>query len=123
MQGEMVPKHELFKNIPLHVQKVNYEEDIYELKDHVGEEALSLNLLPKLGLAKRTFLASFPNCLLESALVESTFPYALLPHHKGAKVRHIVVTRGTKAKLSHHKNHMLIYPMENEMPLVHHIIK
>jgi len=83
--GEMVPKHKLFENIPLHVQKLNCKECIYELKDHVGEEALSLNLLLKLRLAKRTFLASFPSRLLENVLVESTFPYALLPHHKGTK--------------------------------------
>jgi hypothetical protein len=80
----MVPKHELFESIPLHVQKLNCE-DVYELKDHVGEEELSLNLLPKLGLTKIIFLISFPSRLLENALVESTFPYALLPHHKGAK--------------------------------------
>ncbi len=38
-------------------------------------------------------------------------------------MRHIVVTRGTNAKLSYHKNRVLTYPMENEMPLVHHIVK
>jgi hypothetical protein len=63
----MVPKHKLFKNIPLHVQKLNCEEDVYELKDHVGEKALNLNLLPELRLVKRTFLASFPSRLFESA--------------------------------------------------------
>jgi len=47
------------KNIPLHIQKLNYEKSVYELEDHVGEMALSLNLLLKLGPAKRTILASF----------------------------------------------------------------
>jgi hypothetical protein len=64
---KMVPKHKLFINIPLHIQKLNYEKNIYELEKHVGEEALSLNLSPKLGPAKRTPLASFFNRLLRSA--------------------------------------------------------
>ncbi len=79
----MVPKHELFESIPLHVQKLNCEKCTYELKDHVGEEALSSNLPPKLGFAKITFLASFFSRLLENVSIESIIPYALLPHHKG----------------------------------------
>ncbi len=59
VQRKMVPKHELLENIPLHIQKLNYEKSVYELEDHVGEMALSLNLLLKLGPAKRTILASF----------------------------------------------------------------
>jgi hypothetical protein len=62
----MVPKHELFKNIPLHIQKLNYGKNIYELKEHVKEEALSLNFLPKFGPAKRTPIVSFLNRLLEN---------------------------------------------------------
>jgi hypothetical protein len=50
--GKMVPKCELFENIPLHFQKLNYKKDIYELNDHVGEKALSLNLLLKFSLEK-----------------------------------------------------------------------
>ncbi len=65
MQGKMVPKCELFKNTPLHIQKLNYKESIYELDDHVREETLSSNLLLKLGLAKKT-PTSFFNCLLKS---------------------------------------------------------
>jgi hypothetical protein len=38
-------KCKLFESIPLHAPKLNCGKDIYELKDHVGEEALSLNLL------------------------------------------------------------------------------
>ncbi len=60
-----MPKCELFKSIVLHVQELNYGEGICELVDHVGEKALNSNLLPKLGLAKRT-LASFPNHLLKN---------------------------------------------------------
>jgi hypothetical protein len=41
-------------------------ENVYELKDHVGEKALSLNLPLKLGLLRRIPLANFPNRLLES---------------------------------------------------------
>jgi len=29
-----MPKHELFKSIPLHAQKLNYEANILELEDH-----------------------------------------------------------------------------------------
>ncbi len=50
----MVPKHELLKSIPLHVQKLNYREGVYELEDHVGEETLSLDLLIKLEPTKNT---------------------------------------------------------------------
>jgi hypothetical protein len=62
----MVPKHESFENIPLHVQELNYEKGVYELEDHVGEKALGSNLLPKLGFAKRYFLTSFFNHMLKN---------------------------------------------------------
>jgi hypothetical protein len=63
----MVLKCELFKIIPLHIQELNYGNlGICELKDHVGEVALNLNLPLKLGPAKKTPLTSFPSCLLES---------------------------------------------------------
>ncbi len=45
MQRKMVPKCELFENIPLHVQELKCEKGIYELEDYVEEEALSLDLL------------------------------------------------------------------------------
>ncbi len=48
----MVPGHKLFKYIPLHFQELNYKKGIYELEDHIGEEALNLNLPPKLELVK-----------------------------------------------------------------------
>jgi hypothetical protein len=51
------------------------------------------------------------------------FPYAMLPHHEGAKQDTIGVTRRTNVKLSHHRGLMLNYPMENEMSLTHHAIK
>jgi hypothetical protein len=60
-----MPKHKLLESIPLHVQKLNYKEGIFKLEDCVGEKTLNLDLLPKLGLAKRTF-TSFFNCQLES---------------------------------------------------------
>ncbi len=88
MHEKMVPKHELHKNIPLHVQKLNYAKGVYELKDHVSKEAMNLNLLAKLGHVKIIFLVSFLNCLLENALIGFTFPYALMLNHKGAKQKH-----------------------------------
>jgi len=71
------------------------------LEDHVGEKTLSLNLLLKLGFTKKTFLVSFPSRLLKSAWIESTFPYALLPHHKKAKENTIKITRRISVKLPH----------------------
>ncbi len=53
---KMVPKCELHDNILVHVQKLNYEKDVYELKDHVGKEVMNLNLLPKLGHVKKFLL-------------------------------------------------------------------
>jgi hypothetical protein len=32
----MLLKHMLFKNILLHLQGLNYGENVYELEDHVG---------------------------------------------------------------------------------------
>jgi hypothetical protein len=62
----MVPKHKLLENIPLHDQGLNCGTGICELEDHVGEKGLNSNWPTKLGLAKKTFPTSFPNCLLEN---------------------------------------------------------
>jgi hypothetical protein len=51
------------------------------------------------------------------------FPYALSPHHKGAKQNTIGVARRTNAKLPHCMGLVLIYPMEDNMPFVHHVIE
>ncbi len=51
------------------------------------------------------------------------FPYALSPSHEGANQNTIVVVGGVNAKLPHCMGHALAYPMENEMPLLHHIVK
>jgi hypothetical protein len=61
VQEKMVLKRELLKSIPLHIQEQNFGEDIYELEDHVWEEVLSSNLLPKLGLVRKILFTSFPN--------------------------------------------------------------
>jgi hypothetical protein len=84
----MVPKCELHDNILLHVQKLNYVEGVYEMKDHVGKEAMNLNLLPKLGHVKIIPLVGFLNCLLENASIGFVFPYASMLNHKGAKQKH-----------------------------------
>jgi hypothetical protein len=55
----MVPKHKVFKNIPLHVQGLNYGEGVYELEDCVGEKALSSNLPLKLHPLKKFLLEIF----------------------------------------------------------------
>ncbi len=45
MQRKMVPKCELLKSIPLHIQELKCEKGVCELEDYVGEEASSLDLL------------------------------------------------------------------------------
>jgi hypothetical protein len=62
-----MPKCKLFKNIPLHVQELNYERSIYELEDHVGENALSSDWPPKHGPTTKKIPTSFYSCLLKSA--------------------------------------------------------
>jgi hypothetical protein len=52
----MVPNCKLLENIPLHVQKLNYKKDIYELKCHVREKALHSSLPSKLGPIKKILL-------------------------------------------------------------------
>ncbi len=120
VQEIMVLKYELFKSILIHVQGLNYGESIYELEDHVGEETLNSNLPFKLGPINWIILIGFPNHLLENDWVIFTFPYALSPFHEGVKQDTIGVTRGVNEKQPHHKNLMLVYQMENKMPLVHH---
>jgi hypothetical protein len=44
----MVPWQKLFKSISLHIQKSNCEKCVYELKDHIGEKSLNLDLLQKI---------------------------------------------------------------------------
>jgi hypothetical protein len=61
----MVLNHELFKNIPLHIQGLICEKKVFKMEDHFGEEALNLNLAPKFGLVERITFASFLNHLLE----------------------------------------------------------
>jgi hypothetical protein len=56
VQGKMLPKCKLFKSIPFHVQELKCRKGIYDLKDHVGEEAFNSNLPPKLGHVKKLFL-------------------------------------------------------------------
>jgi hypothetical protein len=72
---------------------------------------------------KKTHLASFPIGLLESAWVESAFPYALSLGHEGAKWNTIGVVGGANAKLAHYTDIALAYLMENKMWLVHHTIE
>ncbi len=43
MREKMVPKRELPKNIPLHNQGLNYEINVCELEDHIGEKGWNLN--------------------------------------------------------------------------------
>jgi hypothetical protein len=56
----MVLKLEMHENNPLHIQKLNCGKNVYELEDLVGEELLSLNLSPKLGIIGKILLQGFP---------------------------------------------------------------
>jgi hypothetical protein len=51
------------------------------------------------------------------------FSFALLPCYKGAKQNTIRVIRGASVRLPHYMGHALVYPMENEKPLVHHTVE
>jgi hypothetical protein len=51
------------------------------------------------------------------------FYYGLSPRHEKAKQDTIRVIRGASAKLLHYSSPLLVYPMENKMSLVHHIVK
>jgi hypothetical protein len=93
------------------------------LEDHVGEKGWSLNWPTKLRPAKKTPSTSFPNCLVKNAWIKSPFPYGLSPHHEEAKQNAIGVVRGTSAKLPHYMGPTLVYLIENEMPLVHHVVE
>jgi hypothetical protein len=66
VREKMVPQRELLKSIPMYNQGLNYGASVCELEDHVGEKGLRSNWPTKLGLTKKTLLASFPNCLLEN---------------------------------------------------------
>ncbi len=107
----------------MHVQELNYEKNVYELKDHVGEKALNLNLLPKLVFTKKTPCASFPNYLLKNVWIKSVFPYAPFPHHKGAKRDFIRVIKRVNTTPPHHRGLTLAYLMENKTPLIYHVIE
>jgi hypothetical protein len=72
---------------------------------------------------KKTPHASFPSYLLKNVWVESTFPYGLSPRHEKAKRNTIRVVGGTNAKLPHCIGFALVYPMENKIPFVHHVVE
>jgi len=111
---KMVLECKFLKSIPLHIQELNYREGVYEL------EALSSNLLLKLGPIGRILLIGFPKHMIENIRIRFVFSYAHLPCFEKAKQDTIGVIRGTNAKLPHHRGLMLIYPVENEMPFLHH---
>jgi hypothetical protein len=79
-------------------------------------KGIKLELVDKAWAHKKNSCSKFSHHLLKSAWVKSTFPYALSPHHEGAKRDTIEVVRGTTTKQSHCMGHVLTYPMENEMP-------
>ncbi len=61
--------------------------------------------------------------MLKSAWVKSMFPYAVSPCHKETKWDSIGVAGRTSVKLPHYMGPMLVYPMENEMSLIHHVVE
>jgi hypothetical protein len=119
----MVPRFKLFHSIPLHVQKLNCEENVYKLRDHVGEKALNSNLPLELKLVKKNSYCKFSQSLAKKCLgrIHISLCHVALPRR--GKTRHHWGNKRTSAKLPHHKGLALIYPMENKMLVVHHIIK
>jgi hypothetical protein len=80
----MVLECVLLESILLHVQGLNCEEGIYELEDHVRKEALSSNLLLKLGLVKRIPPTCFLNHMLHYFFESNPyFPMPSGPPMKG----------------------------------------
>jgi hypothetical protein len=65
---------------------------------------------------KKPLIINFPSRLLKNTYVEFAFPYALLPHHEGAKWNTIGVIGGICVNLPHCTSPALAYPMENKMP-------
>jgi hypothetical protein len=119
----MVLECEFLKTIPLHVQKLNYKKNVYELEAHVGEKELRSNLSSKLKPIRRNYYVSFPIFILENIQIKFAFPHAQLPLPKGPKQNTIGITRRTNVKLSHHKGHVLIYLVENEISHIHYVIE
>jgi hypothetical protein len=60
VQEKMVPKCVLFENIIMHIQGLKCGKGVYDMEDHVGQEAFSSNLLPKFGLVRKCILHVFP---------------------------------------------------------------
>ncbi len=56
----------LFKITALHIEEQNCGKGVYELEDHIVEEALSLNLMPKFGHVRKILHVGFLNHLLEN---------------------------------------------------------
>jgi hypothetical protein len=56
MQKKIMLKCLLLDSILLHAQGLNCGKGVYELEDNVGQEALSSNLMQKLGFIKKFFL-------------------------------------------------------------------
>jgi hypothetical protein len=119
----MVPKHKLPESIPLHGQGLNCGTNVCELEDSCWGKGMEFELADKAWAHKKTPPTSFPNCLLESTWVKSAFPYGLSPHHEEAKWDTIGIVGETSARLPHYMGPTLACPMENEMPLVHHIVE
>jgi hypothetical protein len=68
VQEKMVPNHELPESNPLHGSRLNYETNICELEDHVGEKGWSSNWPTKLGPAKNDSFYKFSQSLARKHL-------------------------------------------------------
>jgi hypothetical protein len=117
-----VSKCMLLKNFFSHVQGLNCEKNVYELKDHVRQEALNSNLLLKLELVKKFLLHVFPIICQKMFELDLCFPMPI-SSSQGVKQDTTWVTRRTNVKLPYQKGHVPTYPMKNEMSLIHHVIK
>jgi hypothetical protein len=84
---------------------------------------MEFELVDKTWACIKTLPASFLSRMLKNTSIKSTSRYGLSTRHEEAKRNTIGVVGGANAKLSHCTSPMLIYPMENKMPLVHHAVE
>jgi hypothetical protein len=75
---------------------------------------IEFKLVVKAWAHKRIPPIGFPNQLLKSIWIKSSFPYSQCPPFKGAKQNTIGVIGGAYAKLPYHKGPMSTYLMDKK---------
>jgi hypothetical protein len=84
---------------------------------------IEFELATKAWACKINFSCKFSQLLTKKHLSQIYVSLCMSPCHEGAKWNTIGVARGISAKLPHCMGFALTYPMEKEMPFVHHVVK